>query len=278
LHFRSFASFGKHFANDPSSWASNDIGFACRTGLNDNERWTTTGTLSTHIGSLTDLRVLDLRFLGLTGTVPTQLARLTNLALLDLRGNNFAGPLPNQFINFGARFGKMFNAPSSVRPLAFLCQVFSTDTADITNPVASMRNATDNANLICPTKDFSETTAILSPCVVRSSTPERRCDLSATARQCCLATDCGIQVAANFARTNLACPMNYVPCYSCAAPTMRPTPEPTPEPPTPRPTPVRSGSTLAPTPPPTPRPHALASANAGAADASANALRLAAHL
>ena len=54
------------------------------------------GTIPTQLGSLTDLRTLNLRSNRLTGTIPTQLGNLINLQTLNLQSNRLTGSIPTQ--------------------------------------------------------------------------------------------------------------------------------------------------------------------------------------
>jgi Putative Ig domain len=56
------------------------------------------GTITTQIGALTGLQVLNLQHNSLlTGPIPSQISTMTALQVFDLSGTNVSGPIPNSF-------------------------------------------------------------------------------------------------------------------------------------------------------------------------------------
>ncbi|OEL33576.1 putative leucine-rich repeat receptor-like protein kinase [Dichanthelium oligosanthes] len=103
-------SLMKNWKNLPSSWGkSNDPCGAKWDGIfcNGNGRVTSlnlfgmgmTGTLSDDIGSLTELKTLDLSSNSLDGPLPAAIGKLVKLETLALIGCGFTGPVPSELGN-----------------------------------------------------------------------------------------------------------------------------------------------------------------------------------
>jgi hypothetical protein len=55
-----------------------------------------TGTISTHLGALTVLKVLSLLYDGLSGPVPSEFGMLQSLESMVLGGNRLSGSIPTE--------------------------------------------------------------------------------------------------------------------------------------------------------------------------------------